>query len=347
MKSLYTITLTLLIFSATLQAGSSLETATAEYRDLPREYRLDGIVEAINQSTMSAQTGGQIEDILFDVDDYVEKGALIVRLKDTEQRSRLARAQADLKAAKAHLQDAQQEFGRVKEIFARKLLSRSAMDKADTTLKAAKATRDAARAASDQAKEQLEYTRVRAPYSGIVIQRHMEVGEVATPGQKLISGISLDQLRVNVDVPQSLISAVRTTDKASVQQPGNGYIPVVRLVIFPFAQHGSNTFKVRLDLPEGTKQMFPGMFVKTTFEVGTRKALLIPAQAVVYRSEVIGVYVMQASGNIMLRHIRAGHKVGNDMISVLSGLDEGEKVALDPIAAGAALKALLSEKRHD
>ena len=221
------------------------------------------------------------------------------------------------------------------------------MDKADTTLKAAKATRDAARAALDQAREQLEYTRVRAPYSGIVIQRHLEVGEVATPGQKLISGMSLDQLRVNVDVPQSLIPAIRKMGKASVQQPGNGYIPVVRLVIFPFAQHGSNTFKVRLDLPEGTKEMLPGMFVKSAFEVGTRKALLIPAQAVVYRSEVTGVYVVQPNGNIMLRHIRAGHKVGNDMISVLSGLDEGEKVALDPIAAGAALKKLLPEKRHD
>ncbi|MEJ1393908.1 MAG: efflux RND transporter periplasmic adaptor subunit, partial [Candidatus Sedimenticola sp. (ex Thyasira tokunagai)] len=221
----------------------------------------------------------------------------------------------------------------------------AAMDKASASLKSARAQREAANAALQRAQEQLDYTLVRAPYSGIVTQRHIEAGEIAAPGEKLMSGISLDQLRVNVDVPQSLIPAIRERGKASVQQPGNSYIPAKKITIFPFADHGSNTFKVRLELAEGISGLFPGMFVKTTFTTGTRKALLIPVQAVVYRSEVTGVYVLGTNGRLSLRHIRVGHKVGVRLISVLAGLEAGEQVALDPIAAGKQLKKQLSERK--
>ncbi|OOZ37625.1 efflux RND transporter periplasmic adaptor subunit [Solemya velesiana gill symbiont] len=333
--------------SMAAQAGTALETATAENRETPREYRLDGVVEAVNQSTVSAQTQGQIEEILFDIDDYVKRGTLIVRLKDTEQRARLAQAEADLNAASAQLKEARNEHARIEGIFEKKLVSRSAMDKANSALKSARARHDAAKAGQEQAREQFEYTRVRAPYSGIVTHRHIEIGEMANPGQKLMSGISLDQLRVNVDVPQSLTPAIRKIGKASVQQPGNGYIPASKITIFPYAHHGSNTFKVRLDLPEGSQDMFPGMFVKTAFITGTRKQLLVPASAVVYRSEVTGVYVVSNDGRISLRHVRAGHPTDDDRIAILSGLSEGEKVALDPIAAGARLKSQVKGASHE
>ncbi|MEJ1364189.1 MAG: efflux RND transporter periplasmic adaptor subunit, partial [Candidatus Sedimenticola sp. (ex Thyasira tokunagai)] len=92
MRLLYPLILVSLVITTAVQAEAPLETAVAEYHELPREYRLDGVVEAIHQSTVSAQTGGQIEEIFFDVDDYVEQGTMIVRLKDTEQRSHLTQA---------------------------------------------------------------------------------------------------------------------------------------------------------------------------------------------------------------------------------------------------------------
>ncbi|MEJ1378969.1 MAG: efflux RND transporter periplasmic adaptor subunit [Candidatus Sedimenticola sp. (ex Thyasira tokunagai)] len=345
MRFLYPLILVSLVITTAVQAEAPLETAVAEFRDLPKEYRLDGVVEAVHQSTVSAQTGGQIEEIFFDVDDYVEQGTMIVRLKDTEQRSHLTQAGAELKSATAQLQKSSKEYQRIKEVFEKKLVSSAAMDKASASLKSARAQREAANAALQRAQEQLDYTLVRAPYSGIVTRRHIEVGEIAAPGEKLMSGISLDQLRVNVDVPQSLIPAIRERGKASVQQPGNGYIPAKKITIFPFADHGSNTFKVRLELAEGISGLFPGMFVKTTFTIGTRRALLIPIQAVVYRSEVTGVYVLGTNGHLSLRHIRVGHKVGGRLISVLAGLEAGEQVALNPIAAGKQLKKQLSERK--
>ena len=328
-------------------AGTPLETAPAEFRTIPRIYRLDGVVEAANQTTISAQTRGEVQAILYDVNDYVEKGAVLIRLKDTEQRARVSQAEAELRSASAGYQEALRNYQRTREIFGKKLIAKSAMDKAEAALKTARAKKAAAQARLEQAREQLEYTRIRAPYSGIVTHRYVEVGEIATPGQKLMSGISLEQLRVNVDVPQSLIPAIRRIGKASVQLPDDGYLEARKITVFPFAQRGSNTFKVRLDLPKGTRDLFPGMFVKTAFVVGEQRQLMIPARAVVHRSEVTGVYVVAPDGRVSLRHIRAGRRDKDGMIAVLAGLEPGERVALDPIAATRAVKQQTEAHAHE
>jgi len=319
-----------------------IQTAGVEYRSVPREYRLDGVVEAINRTTVSAQTQGQVEEISYDVDDFVEKNAELVRLKDTEPQAQVMRAVAERKTATAQLQQAKDEYARVQGLHAKKLISDSAMDKATAERDSAQARLEAAVAGLEQAEEQLRYTRIHAPYSGIVTHRHVELGETVSPGQPVMTGISLDELRVIVDVPQSLIPSVRPSGDrhtdVRVYLPQGGALSTDKVTVFPYAELSSNTFKVRLDLPEGTKGLFPGMFVKTGFVTGEKRELVVPKQAVVYRSEVTGVYVLNGGRRLHFRQIRLGRDLG-DALVVLAGLTEGEQVALDPIAAGAALKA--------
>lgn len=337
----------LMLPSLLCAAPAELETAPAVKRETAREFWLDGVVEAINQTTLSAQTRGQVEEILFDVDDYVEAGQVVIRLKDTEQKAGLDQARADLKEAAARLQEAEDDHQRTKDLFSRKLASRSQLDKATAGLKSARARKDAADARLAQATEQLEYTRIRAPYSGIVTHRHVEVGETASPGQKLISGISLDQLRVTVEMPQSLIPVIREQGKARVLLPTGETLEGVDLTIFPFADQASNTFKVRVDLPAGVKGLFPGMFVKAAFVTGVKQDLVVPASAVVYRSEVTAAYVVDKTGRVHFRHIRAGRPTGDGMISVIAGLSPGDEVAIDPVAAAKRLKQQMSETPHE
>ncbi len=326
-------------------AGAALETAQVSHRTVPREYRLDGVVEAVQRTTVSAQTQGQVEEIFYDVDDFVEKGALLARLRDTEHRTRVAQTTADLKSAAAELTRAEEEFARVEGLYRNKNVSESEMDRAAATLAGAEARLDAAQASLEQAEEQLQYTRIRAPYSGIVINRHIELGEIASPGQPVMSGISLEELRVTVDVPQSVIPAVRNLGEVNVYlpqgsdfaEPAAAVVRPERITVFPFADMGSNTFKVRLDLPSDLEDLFPGMFVKTGFVTGKKEELTVPKPAVVYRSEVTGVYVVDPDGTVRFRQIRIGRDHG-DVLVVLSGLTAGEHVALDPVAAGVTLK---------
>jgi RND family efflux transporter MFP subunit len=202
---------------------------------------------------------------------------------------------------------------------------------------------DAANAALAQAEQQMEYTQVRAPYTGIVTERFVEVGEMAARGQRLMSGISLEQLRVNVDVPQSLINSVRREKNALVQMQGT-WVPATKVTIFPVADRATDSFRVRLDLPDGIQGAFPGMYVKVALNVGTRSSLVVPRTAVVFRSEVIGVYVVDAQGQVSLRHVRVGAPLPDGSYTILSGLDAGEQVALDPQAAVELLKAQRRER---
>ena len=326
---------------------AKLASASVAFREIPREFQLDGIIEAVNQATVSAQTQGQVKEVLFDVDDFVAAGSVIARIKDTEHRARVAQAAAELDSANATLNHAREEFDRIKGLFNKQAASESAMDKAIADVKNAQARVEAATAALEQANEQLAYTEVRAPYAGLVTQRHVQVGEIANPGQPLMTGISLDHLRVTVDVPQNLIPAVRAGQGARIHLPGNQVVTAAGMTVFPFADQGSNTFQVRLGLPADLANLYPGMFVKAGFLTGAKRELAIPKAAVVQRSEVTGVYVL-TDGQVRFRQIRVGRDLG-DALVVLSGLSEGERVALDPIAAGATLKAQSQGggERHD
>ena len=324
-----------------VSSAPELTTAAVKNERISRHFRLDGEVEAINQATISAQTSGVIEEILVDVDDYVEQGALIIRLKDISQQAQLKKALAGEKEAIANLSNAQSEYKRIKDVFDKKVVSRADMDAAEHALAAAKARLESARAGLQEAREQLSYTRITAPYSGIVTRRLVEPGETVQPGTRLMTGVSLEQLRVNVDIPQSLINKIRRYAKASViaTSPLSGEVVELgaeKITIFPIADRASNTFKVRLDLPHGSKGLFPGMFVKVALVTGEKEVLVVPPESVVYRSEVTAVYVVDDDGNIGFRHVRLGN-ISAGRQEVLSGLSEGERVAVDPIQAGARL----------
>lgn len=326
---------TLLLIALPAQAAVPFETATATYTDAARERVWDGRVEAVNQATVSAQTSGRIAELPFDVNDYVEAGDILMRFTDTEQKAVLARAEAALQEANARLAESNQEFERFSKMIENNSVSQSRFDQSRANRDAARARLNAASSSVETAKEQLEYTVVRAPYAGIVSKRHVELGEMVSPGQPLISGLSLQQLRVNVDVPQSMFDSVRTIGKAFVHVD-DVRIAAESMSFFPVADAAANTFRVRVNLPDGALTLYPGMFIKVGFVVGETQRLLVPVEAVVRRSELSGVYVINGD-NVALRQVRLGRKNGNS-IEVLAGLSEGEVVATDPVAAGIYLK---------
>jgi len=321
------------VFAMTaVRADLPFETVAVGYEEAPRERTWDGRIEAVNQATVSAQTSGRIAELPFDVNDYVDAGKVIMRFTDTEQRAALTSAQAALQEAQARLANAEQEFERFSNMIKNGTVSQARYDQAKADRDAAVARLNAARGGVASAKEQLEYTVVRAPYAGIVAKRHVELGELVSPGQPLLTGLSMQSLRVNVDVPQSMFHAVRTIGKAFVYLDGERIVGE-NLTFFPVADEAANTFRVRVDLPENSAAVYPGMFVKVGFVVGETNRLLVPAGAIVRRSELSAVYVA-SDGQVQ---VRLGRRYG-DTIEVLAGLHEGESVASDPVAAGIFLK---------
>ncbi len=320
-------------------AAEGLAWYSVEAVPVPVEAVLEGEVEAVSQATVTAQTGGEVREILFDVDDYVEKGSVLLRMRDREQRARVEQAEARLAEAEARLAEARAEHERVRRIFERKLVARSAMDRAEAALRAAEARAEQARAALAEAREQLEHTVVRAPYSGWVTERHIEVGEIAAPGRPLLTGVSLERLRVVTHVPQRHLAAVRREMAARVLLDDGRALAAERITVYPQADSLSHSFKVRAYLPEGTPGLFPGMLVKVAFPLERVERPVVPARAVLRRSEVTAVYVQAGDGRLQLRQIRAGALLDDGRRVVLAGLRPGERVAADPVAAARAYKA--------
>lgn len=321
--------------------AQTLDTIEVRRATLTEPLRLDGVVEAVQHSTVSAQTSGTVVALPVDVDDVVAAGDLIAQLEDSEQRARLAQAQAELDEAEASVQDAQQQFDRIEPLAARGVASQAQLDQARNAVSSARARLARAQAAREEASEQLSYTRVRAPYSGIVTARHVELGEAVTPSTPLLSGFSLDALRVVANIPQQHAGLLRQQRSAQVLLPDGQAVPTGAMTIFPFAEAGSHTFRVRMDLlemaepdapPSFSLSLFPGMLVKVEVPVSDREALWIPASALIQRGELRAVYVLNEHDRPRLRQVRVG-AVLDDQMEILAGLMEGERLVLDPRAA--------------
>jgi len=321
-------------------AAEPLSTAIASYQSVIDEQVLDGVIEPVQQSTVAAEFVGRISEIDFDVDDFVPKGSVLIRFRNNEQRARLAQDKAVREEAKARLDEVKLEYRRVKNLVDKKLMAQSEMDRVTAALNSAESRLAATAAQVQVAEEQLDRTTIKAPYSGFVVARHVEMGETVSVGQPLMTGMSLEDLRVTVQVPQSFIATVRAHDQAKVIFPGEEQrsVTVQHLTVFPYADPLSHTVKVRMNLPKDLQDVRPGAFVKVAFKTGESRRLLVPVRAVIHRSELTAVYVAEKDGRISLRQIRAGQVYDDDMIEVLAGLGEGEAVALDPVQAGLVLK---------
>ena len=217
------------------------------------------------------------------------------------------------------------------------MVSKAQLDQATANRDAAAARLVAAEAGLSNAREGVGYTEIRAPYAGVVTKRLVEVGESVSPGTPLMMGLSLKDLRVDTNVPQSIAMQVRRLKKAAVYV-GNQRIEATKITIFPEAATPSSTFRARLDLPPDALDLAPGMYVKVGLVVGEADRLLVPVSSLIERSEVTGVYVIDSQGLASLRYVRPGHRFGEN-VEVLAGLAAGERIALDPIAAGAQVVA--------
>lgn len=334
--------LAFVIASSASQAAEPLATAPVQYREVAQVYSVEGVVEATRQSTVSAQISGRVKEILFDVGDTVKKGQIILRIDERETSQTLAGSQAQVLQAQAAMQNAKANYERARQLFAQKFISQAALDKAQADYKIAVAQAAATEAGAGQSALARGYATVTAPYGGVVSARLVEMGEMVTIGKPLMTGFDPTQLRVIVNVPQYKLAEIGTHPQATVELPSlNRRVQAASVTVQPAADTRTHSTQARIYLPPNEAGVYPGMFVHVHFAVGKKtNKLLIPSSAVVRRSEVVAVYVVDDKGAVRLRQVRLGKATGEGETEVLAGLNPGEKVALEPVKAG-----MLGEKQ--
>ncbi|MBU0689246.1 MAG: efflux RND transporter periplasmic adaptor subunit [Gammaproteobacteria bacterium] len=327
--------LSAMLFGASLQAAEPLALAPVQYREVEQTYSVDGVVEATRQSTVSAQISGRVKAIFFDVGDRVSRGHILLKIDEREANQALAGSRAQLSQAQAALQNARLNYERSQELFKQKFISQAALDKAKSDYEMAKAQAEASEAGAEQSALAQSYTSVIAPYAGVVSARMVEMGEMVTVGKPLMTGFDPSQLRVIANVSQDRLKDIGTRPVVTVEVPSlQRWVKAASVTVQPSADLRTHSTQVRIDLPSNQTNLYPGMFVRTHFVVGKENKLLIPTSAVVRRSEVVAVYVVDENGTPRLRQVRLGEANAQDEIEVLAGLNIGERVAREAVKAG-------------
>ena len=143
--------------------ANELKTSIVKTAEIDNQRIFDGVVEAVDRSTISAQTSGRITEINFDVDDHVRAGEIILRFSDVEHKTRLAQSIANSNAVMATRIGAEEDFKRVQKLYKNGTVARARFDSAKATFDSAVARESTAQAAVNQAKEQLGYTICESP----------------------------------------------------------------------------------------------------------------------------------------------------------------------------------------
>jgi RND family efflux transporter MFP subunit len=336
-----------ILLASCLPTWAALPFATAKvgYQNIDKSYSTEATVEAVRQSTVSAQVSGRITAVNFDVGDFVKAGQVIVRIDPSELSQAAAGSRAQVAQAAAQLANAKANYERQVQLFQQKFISQAALDRATAEYRAAQAGAQAAQAGAGQTATIRSYTTLTAPFSGVVMARHVEVGEMATPGKPLMTGFDPTDLRVVANIPQYKLAEVQKSAKASVEIPSlNKWIEAKGITVLPSADTATHTVKVRIDLPENLSGVIPGIYARAYFSTGEARKLVIPYSAVLRRSEITGVYVVDARNHVSLRQLRLGEPSAKGDVEVLAGLNPGDTIALDPVKAGIYAKTEANKK---
>ncbi|MFO1305456.1 MAG: efflux RND transporter periplasmic adaptor subunit [Burkholderiales bacterium] len=309
-------------------------TALAEYKELDRIAAAEGVVEAVRQSTLASQVAGRVVALHVRAGDSVRAGQVLVQIDPRSAVSAEAARQGEVREASANLANAKARFERSELLVARKFISQAALDQAQAEYLAAQAQSAVAVANAGQAATSTSYTTISAPFAGVVAATDVEVGDMATPGRTLVTVFDPRELRVVAILPQAVLAEARLDASINVEIPSLSRSLIARgATVLPVADSRTHTTRVRLALPEATG-LLPGQYARALFVTGRTRALAIPESAVLRRSEVTAVYVLDVFGRARLRQVRLGEPAGDGMVEVLAGLLPGERIALEPVRAG-------------
>lgn len=329
-----------LVSVAAAQGSIQVPTVPAQVKLVGVGFELDGVVQPVMQSTVSAQAGGRIASLLVKAGDKVRAGQSLATIDDREAQTGLQRSQAQVAQAQAELRNAQANFERTRDLQAKGFVSAAALDTADSQLKAALAGRDQAGAGAKLSALAQGFTRVTAPFDGWVLQTHAEAGDLAVPGKPIVTLYAPLPLRAVVQVPVSRSGQAQTAGSVEVLlssgASGAQWVRPVTRSILPTADPVSQTIEWRLELPaEAAKVLLPGQQVRVRFAGSQAERMVVPGAAVLRRGELTAVYVVSGKG-FVLKAVRLGADHGADGVEVVAGLLAGDQVALDPVRAGLA-----------
>lgn len=291
---------------------SSANILTLKAVDLPVHYVTSGTVTSDHRVSISSRLSGYIRELPVREGDSVKAGDVLVRVDPVGARQEVVKAEADLADAKA-------DVDRYEALFKEAAVSQQQLDRVRLRFKVA-------RSQLEQAKNQLSYAEVRSPVDGVVVEKRLSKGDLASPGAPILTIEDPASLLVETYVSDQFVQGIREGDEAVIEVSSlkQAFSGVVRQVV-KAADAVSHQFLVKIAL-QPREDLHPGMYAEVRFSVESRKGLQVPAAAVIDRAGLNGIYLIDADGMAHYRQIRIG-RMNDAMVEVLAGLNDGDTIA--------------------
>ena len=340
-------------------AAVPVQAATAMAVDWPEVYEATGTVRARTSAVMASRVMAYVRQVNAQVGDRVREGQELIALDaqdldanvrraeaaQTEVRSAIPEAENGMAAAKAGLDLAQTTFRRMDELAAKKSISNQELDEASARLKSAQAGYDMTRSRRAQLDAKLaqveqeiraakivrDYTRMAAPFAGVVTVKSVEPGNLAAPGAPLLTIEKEGAYRLEVAVDESKLPLVKAglAVEVAIDALDRRFTAWVSEIV-PAVDAASRGGTVKVDLPP-IPNLRSGVYGRAMFPAGARKVVTVPAKALVERGQLQSVFVIE-DGMARTRLVTTG-KRRPDALEILSGVGEGEKI-VSPAAHG-------------
>ncbi len=294
-------------------------------------YEAVGTVRSRTQTTVAPQVTGQILAVRAEAGDHVKKDQVLANLDSREYTARLEQARSALFSAQAERELATMAYDRFKGLFEKKAVTLEQLESAEARRKQADAAVSVAEQKVEEAQTLLGYTTLHSPMDGVVADRLAEPGDIAYPGKALLVLHDPEDLRLEANVREGLISRIRSqmaqgreveVNLSALERSVRGRITE----IVPSADPVSRSFLVKVSLPQ-IEGVYPGMFGELRCELDPRPAILIPESAVVRVGQLTTVLVRQDE-RWERRFVTLG-STRDGRVEVLSGLREGEEIGWD------------------
>lgn len=302
---------------------ATITAAEAETAAWARGISAVGTARAVNGTQLTTEAAGIVTEIRFTSGDTVEKGQILLRLDDDTDR-------AELQSLRAAAELARLDLDRTERLHRQGSVSKAELDRA-------KSQADQASGALNTQQARVNQKTIRAPFSGQLGIRQVDLGEYLSPGTPVVSLQQLDPVYLEFNLPEQRLADIRLdmTVRAEVDAwPGETFEGRVTAVE-PGINPGTRNFMIQATLDNPEQKLRAGMFARVTLDLGDAdEVVAIPQTAVSYNPYGNAVFVIvENEGNngephltVNRRFVRTGRTLG-DMVAILEGLEPGDRVA--------------------
>ena len=308
------------------QQSVEVKTDTVKYTEVVGENRFSGTVKADDKLMLSTKIFGQVDAVLVKEGDKISKGQLLVKIKSNDLAAKQNTANSGVKAAKTNMENTIKNYDRIKTLFDKGSATQKELEDMTAAKEAAIAQHKEAQHQLTEVNDYLSYANLTSPINGFVSKKMVNVGDMANPGQPILALESMEELKLEANVPAFEISKFEVNDSVKITVADAGLEDVNGVVerIVPSSSF-SGQYKVVVALNQQHKSLKPGMFARISLLKDSEKKLLIHKSSITTKGQLSGVYTVNQQAEAMLRWIRLGKEYG-DKVEVLSGLIEGEQL---------------------